>query len=269
MDIILADSRGKHPLIQYLYEQHPSPQHLQIEARSGASLEILVRKAIAILRSVPDPSRYHIYFLGGICDITCMHKDHMGWDRETGKALFYEEVTFTEPVEQAVPRYQNLIENISAEIIKLGAKPCFMTVPPSSIETWNTARFNQGITTHLLHYNHYKDMQPNLVRAIQGINYAIISLNIKNNMITPKIADNIMTSPGKNKPPRVHYSRMSDGVHPDKTIKLSWAAKIIHSIKENRKSDVPIPAKIDPPSASDPDSESDTEQIPRKRKWLS
>ena len=45
-------------------------------------------------------------------------------------------------------------------------KPCFMTIPPCSIETWNLHRLTTGRTTHLIHHWHYEDMQPNLISCM-------------------------------------------------------------------------------------------------------
>ena len=86
------------------------------------------------------------------------------------------------------------------------AEPCFMSIPPCSLEAWNLHRLNTGRTTHLIHHRHYPD---NLIFVINEINKFIVSTNSRNGMATPFLANTIIQSCGPSKNYRVHYDRLS------------------------------------------------------------
>ena len=108
-------------------------------------------------------------------------------------------------------------------------------------------------------------MQANRIESIIQINRIIQATNQRNNVLTPKLADDIIQKPGKDKDYRPHYSRLTDSGHSKFNIKKKWSNKIIKSIEHNRKNTAMNPSrKTLPPSSSSEDT--DTEP-PRKRKW--
>ena len=68
MDVILASSRGK-GLEELMKPLHPSPHKLTVIYSSGARMQKLINQATNILAHTPNPHDYHIYIIGGYCDI--------------------------------------------------------------------------------------------------------------------------------------------------------------------------------------------------------
>ena len=213
---------------------HPKPSQLKIHARGGAKLEHLIHDPIRLIKSSHNPSQTHVYFMAGLCDITYRDIDPNHHDLIKYRTHMYEEVIFIEDHTETIARITNLIDNMSEEIKLMGAKPCFMTIPPCSLVNWNLHRLNNSRTTHLIHHQQYKDMQQNLIKAIKDINHFIFATNTSNNMATPKLADDIIRSAGTNKNPRVRYNRLADGTHATPETNQKWASKIINTIAENR-----------------------------------
>ena len=152
------------------------------------------------------------------------------WEYKFGH---YEEVIFNESPHEAITRVQDLYRSVSEKVSKNRVKPCFATIPPMSLETWNSTRLKQHKTSFLIHHKHYDSMQENLIKSVIEINKFIINLNISNEMTTPYLASTILCNvPGKKM--RVHYSRFSDGVHPKKELNTKWAKKIRNAIRDNR-----------------------------------
>ena len=243
MDIILASSRGK-GIQSRLRKLHPHPDRLYISARGGAKLETLILDAIRLVKRHPTPSQCHVYFMAGLCDITFRDTYIEFVDYRRRRAHMYEEVSFTEDNTQAVLRVTHIINNMEQELKWLGAKPCFMTIPPCSIQTWNFHRLTTGRTTHLIHHKHYEDMQPNLISVINEINQFIVATNSNNGMSTPFIANTIIQSCGPFKNHRVHYDRLVDGTHATNTTNEKWVKQIIKAIITNRGEKTPDPAQI-------------------------
>ena len=233
MDIILASSRGK-GIQSKLRKLHPHPDRLYISARGGAKVETLILDAIRLVKRHPIPSQCHVYFMAGLCDITFRDTYIEFIDYRRSRAHKYEEVSFTEDNTQAVLRVTNIIINMEQELKRLGAKPCFMTIPSCSIQTWNFHRLTTGRTTHFIHHRHYEDMQPNLISVINEINQFIVATNSNNGMSTPFIANTIIQSCGPFKNHRVHYDRLVDGTHATNTTNEKWVKQIIKAIITNR-----------------------------------
>ena len=126
----------------------------------------------------------------------------------------------------------------------------------------------QHKTAMLKFYPQYPEMQHNLIDTIIGINTNIISINQSRHAFTPKLADTIITKPGKNKKHRIHYSRLVDGVHPTESVKGDWARILMQAITKNRSGAITRPlrtaALAQPPS---PDSDSDSDHDNTKRNW--
>ena len=262
MDIILASSRGKDMDVA-LGKIHKKPEKFRIMAKSGAELSDLVERVPSILRKCKDPSNYHIYFLAGLCDIT--YRDHDSCYRVNEP---YDEVLFMETPSEATNRVCKIIDSVAEKVLRAGAKPCFATIPPCSLNTWNNIRLNQYKTAFLLHHTHYEDMQSNLITSIIDINKYIVQTNTNNNMITPYLASTIVTNMGQNKPHRIHYSRLADGVHPTDALRDRWAEKLNKAIEDNRSRSAravrPAINTRRPSTSSGSDSETDTHT---KRSW--
>ena len=167
----------------------------------------------------------------------------------------YQEVLFTDTKEQAVHRLSATLQSVESQIKNAGATPIFCTICPGSLHDWNHKRYQDRVTSHLLHTEEYPAMQQELNQAIVEINNKIRSINSANGIFTPRIADTIVKNPGKNKAPRFHFSRLKDGVHPPMALKKKWAGLILEAIEQNRRN--PLPPRMELPST---ESDTDDEQ---------
>ena len=132
MDIILASSMGRGYIQARFKRLHPHPEKLYIDASGDEKLEVHILKAIRLVKRPPTPSECHIHFKAGLYDIT--HRDiYAGFvDYMTLRVHSYEQVSFTEDNTGEILRVTNLIDNMDKELKSLGAKPCFMTIPPAA-----------------------------------------------------------------------------------------------------------------------------------------
>ena len=253
MNIIVTDSRGrdiaKHTHNSKLFSIHSHP---------GANINKLTRNALKLIENRTDKHDTHIYIIGGICDLTYMDRD---WDQN------YEETTFMDTPEHATQSLINKITLAHTQIREAGAIPCFATVAPASIHTWNYTRLHQNKTSYLLHYKHYEDMQTLLNTTITNINKQIIELNNKHFMHTPKLADTIIRSRGHTRQYRTHYSRLSDGIHLTTKLALSWKTILTKTIHRNRSHALPFIPNHTSGTSSDEHSEEEG-CIERGRPWL-
>ena len=76
-------------------------------------------------------------------------------------------------------------------------------------------------------------MQYSLISAIHQINNNIVQINSSNGVTTPHLATTVMDN-RPNQRPRVHYTRLRDGVHATKDLKKKWAKKMHKSMSTNR-----------------------------------
>ena len=143
MDVILASSRGK-GLEELIKPLHPSPHKLTVISSSGATMHTLLNKAINILAHAPNPHDYHIYIIGGYCDINERISYQLHHLRNIhNRRAQYEEFIFRENPIAAASRVTDLIEKASDQIHSLHALPIICTIPPSSLDTWNHIRLRQ------------------------------------------------------------------------------------------------------------------------------
>ena len=246
MDLIFGSSRG-HNLSELLHASHPSPESVAIYAASSAKLKELLQEAIDQLDRADDPTNCHIYFVAGLCDIT--RRDEDAWDPACGA---YQEITMPEGSDECARRMCELIDFISIRILYRGAKPCFSTIPPSSLEKYNLMRLKKRKTSYLLHSLEYADMQDNLMRAILHVNNHISKVNGENGMATPDLAGSVVeTRAGK--APRAHFKRLYDGVHPTDKTRRKWAKRLQKAISINRRYKNPV--NFDEPVSSVSDLE--------------
>ena len=134
-----------------------------------------------------DPTNCHVYYVAGLNDLTRMDSDYHRSSR-----FHYEEVTFVESPDKAVQRLCDLVDHICQHTLFLGAKPCFATIPPASLTLWNYHRLWNNATTHLLHSDHYDDMQELLIQSIEKVNLYLNQVNESNQMVTPDLAGTIL-----------------------------------------------------------------------------
>ena len=214
-----------------LIKNHPSSHRLHIYAKSAGKTEDLAALVPDFIKEVgvQNTQGLHVYFLSGLCDITCMEVD-----REYSAYESYEEVVFMEPWQETVDRVTKSINSAAESMFQINVTPIFCTIPPMSFHTWNHHRLQKGNTSFLLHHNHYEDMQYSLITAIQRINNNIVQINSSNGVTTPHLATTVMTNMGPNRRPRVFYNRFRDGVHAAKDLKKKWAKKLCKAMYENR-----------------------------------
>ena len=224
----MSSSRGN-DLLGPLSKLHRRPELLYVYSRSGAKMDALQHAAYDYLEWTDDPTNVHMYFVAGLCDLTLRD-----CDRRWG-ARGYQEVLFLGSAEDTISRMKTLIDSISAHILYFGAKPCFSTIPPMSLWTWNSNRLEQKKTSFLLHSDHYADMQYSLNHTIRKVNQHITETNEANKMVTPNLASTLFSFHNHKSPvPRVHYNRLSDGVHPTDALTDKWALLINHAMLKNR-----------------------------------
>ena len=228
--------------VSYFRSRFKGKPAVQLHVHKGSTLAFLTHTALRHIHKLKREPQHrdtdiHVYFMAGICDIT--YKDELphrrDWDAYT-KKHHYEETIFMESPHEASTRIKTQLLNAAHQISSAGATPCFCTIPPCSISTWNHERLKQRKTTHLIHFRHYDDMQVNLQKAILDINRYIITLNIAHNMITPKIAVNIVKKPGAKRSHRYFYERLADGVHPEPDTLQEWAQTLTETMELNRTS---------------------------------
>ena len=226
MDIIVATSRGR-PLQDYF----TSRPNTIMEYRPGASTEMLTHVAEDKMKKLPTPRighKHHVYFLSGLCDLTRRDRD-----KDTG----YDEFTFMHNVEEADSLIERIHESSSAIITQYDAIPIYCTIAPMDISKWNHHRLSIGKTSYLLHYNHYQDMQENLINSTVFINHSICNRNAYNNMDTPRISHEIIYKPNARRPTyRMRYSNLSeDGCHPTEDVNCQWRINIDLCATTNRR----------------------------------
>ena len=226
MDIILASSRGR-GIEEEIWARPPYPENVKILSMGGGSLQDLQFTAYDLLYDHPDPTNCHVYLFAGLCDVTKKESE-----KNYTNNKHYEEVIYNENPKDTVEKITTLIDKISAHILYFAAKPIFCPIITMNIQHWNYTRLDQHKTSFLLHHKHYADMQQLLNRSIDEINRYIHTVNTNNDMVTPFLADTIMTK--SNTQQRIHYTRLSDGVHASEDLREKWAKCICRAIKFNR-----------------------------------
>ena len=115
---------------------------------SVASLDTLTSEALRIINTHPTPHKTHTYFIAGIPGITSRIR-----------GVGYEEVIFIDNVKTAHHNFMTQVKHTKETIASTNSIPCFATVAPMSLYTWNTTRMDQHKTQYLIHHNYYEDMQ--------------------------------------------------------------------------------------------------------------
>ena len=223
----MASSRGKglKPLIQ---ELHPNPDKLVVTWTPGGSLERIQDYGYKHVMDSDDPTNCHVYYFAGLCDITYFDRDPEYNEHER-----YEEVLIKDSTTDIVNRVTETIDNISRHTLFLAAKPVFCPILTCSIKDWNITRCDQNRTSFLLHHNSYEDMQFTLNQSIRQLNSYIVETNLRNDAITPFLENTIMTRSSL-APPRIHYDRFTDGVHPREKLRKKWDTRLFNAMKANQ-----------------------------------
>lgn len=220
----MATSRGKGLGDHLSSSNHNFTIPKRVITIPGASIERLTEEATHIINTHPTPQKIHTYFVAGIPDITTMIRD-----------ACYEEVIFNDSPQTAHTSHKTILEYAQTSILATKSTPCFATVAPISLKTWNETRLNQLKTHYLIHHEHYNDMQALLIKSIININCTIIELNNRVHMHTPKFCDRILHKQNAHKRNhKVRYGRLVDGVHGNTETKIYWAGEILNSIMINR-----------------------------------
>ena len=136
--------------------------------------------------------------------------------------------------EECIRRMKASIQSVTEAVLTPNTTPVFCTIPPCSLSTWNSRRLRFGHTSGLLHSAYYEDMQANMIKCLKDINAHIVSVNRSLGVATPFLASTVMDNLGPDRPPRVHYSRLRDGVHADRFLKRKWAKKLLTAMNTNR-----------------------------------
>ena len=261
MNIVVATSRGKglHPL--------ESLRNTIVYYRGGAEIVTLADKAVDILADIHTTSMAgpnFVYFVAGLPDVTTRTKRSF---RLADRVHKYEEVTFREKPHIACTRVMREYRKAEKTIIDNGAIPVFCTITPSSLYTWNHTRLSQGKTSHLEAYKEYDVMQKALIETISRINREICSINIRNNVATPKLDRAVIVRrPRGNANTHIRYDKLPDGVHLNKKLVKSWLGTLERVLKRNQdKYEEPTSAQAQSCQVFSEDSDSETDT---KRDWM-
>ena len=225
MDLIMCTSRGR-GLEEAMLTLPENPLlNTHFIVRPGAQIRRLADEAHDIILKSPISSHCIIvYFIAGLCDITQKISDH-----------HYQEIIFNDSFPEAPTRIMPLFTAASNTILNTGATPCFTTITPMHLQTWNTHRLNTHRTNYLLHHQHYDSMQSNLIKATAEINQHITEINITNNIQTPRLAQHTLYKPGAHSTThRFRYHLLPDGVHLNNNLKQKWAQTLAETISINR-----------------------------------
>ena len=214
MRIIVATCRGKE-----LTPLH-KPPHTRLRYIPAASIKDLTAVALELPERHGGTSEPRfVYFVAGLPDLTTK----VSWRNFMGRYQ-YQEVIFKGPVEDAVEAMKTTIREAAHSIQAAGAVPVFSTIAPSQLERWNQVRLEQHKTTHLLHFQHYREMQLELLQTTIYVNRFIHELNNQNGVVTPALAKKIIYS--RRSKYRFRHKLLVDGVHLAPVAVKDWLVRI-------------------------------------------
>ena len=225
MDVFVATSRGRG-----LEEYFSIKSRTAISVLPGGLLEDLTEKAERLL--VSNPHKYEdvqdlhpnfVYVLGGLPDLTEKVKDRN-----------YLEIIYNESTTTTTPKMITKLLAADQKIKSLNAIPCFSTISPMSLDTWNHHRLYTNKTSYLVHHHHYSDMNHLLNESIMDINNFIMDLNNINNVETPNFAASIIKKRGRGRDYRIKYNKLVDGCHPTKDVIKKWTVDLDIITSNNR-----------------------------------
>ena len=208
MDLVICRGRGK-GLEDALYSLPENPiinPHFIVRPVPKTLILNLTREAKNIIAHSSTPnSLIHVYFIAGLIAITEKNQRSHLWRSH------FQWIIRISPISCHV---MSLIHQSSKSISKTGATPCYATITPMHMNTWNEHRLNIQCTSYLLHHNHYDSMQTNLIKTVTEINSLITELNISNYIQTPRLAQHTLYKPGQRRPTyKFRHHLLADGIH--------------------------------------------------------
>ena len=223
MNSLIGDSRTKG--LKVGRAQHLINDLWCIPGAPLSRLEDEIRNSVILHHGNDYPvGKHHIYISAGICNVTQRLRD---------RNINYEEVIFDSSTSQ------QLIDNTTEQILRLkkiaryeNAEAIFCTLYPMSLKYWNNNRLNQNKTSFLRHSDKYKDMQFHLNKAVEEINEKIFQINKSSNFSTPQFHKQLTHN--RNKFISYKFNSLTDGCHPDNTLKHKLANSLTIAIHKNR-----------------------------------
>jgi len=221
MNIIVASSRGRH-----LDELMPD---VTVRFKGGATLDKMMEKAKTITAPTHNlGKRYHIYFVGGIPNITKLIRNY---SEHHSECVYDEEPTVT------ATNFLIKIQEIQRVFLERGALPIFTTIPKVHLAKYNTYLLLNKKTSTLRFSEQYSNMQTKLNEAIDTINKHIFETNQKIKVTTPLLHMTIRDHRGeKGHRYIIHrWDLLYDGVHASEALREKWAGVLQKAMKENGK----------------------------------
>ena len=211
MNIIVASSRGAK------LNEHGISKDITVSVTSGGTLNQLKDQALKI--TAPSSRlgrRDHIYFVGGVPDITKLVKNY----RERYRECIYDE----EPSVTA-ERHLAAMKDCQRCFLERGALPIFSTIPKVHLTKYNVYNLLNSKTSSLKLTDKYSDMQTKLDTAIDIINQNIYELNKKIQITTPFLHHSIRERRGVqgNRYIAYRWEKLYDGLHASVALLPKWA----------------------------------------------
>ena len=128
--------------------------------------------------------------------------------------IHYKEFICNDSYIDSYHNMQNILDSTQTRTTNLCANPCFATITPMHIDTWNHHCLHMNHTSYLLHYKHYDSIQGNHTEATVLANQYLTWLNSQLNMNTPRFDQYIRYKPGTTRQTyRFRHHLLPDGVH--------------------------------------------------------
>ena len=225
MDFVVASSRGG-GLKPHL------PRGTTVDVNPGAELHKLKDRAVKLISPPNRPYKPHVYFIGGVPDISELVKSE-------SRSFRYREVIYVEKCEDTIERVKKNIMICQSSVVRNGAVPIFCTIPKYNLALYNNSLLQNQKTTCLLHSEHYQDMQERMDSTIDSVNDFIIRTNARNNVHTPCLHTSIKRRRGRAGHGYYVYlwHLLKDGLHAGDYLLTEWAKALKAAIRKNRSDD--------------------------------
>ena len=233
-DLVVTTSRGKGLNKIINDDTMEIPEYIP-----GGTYQQLTDLAIKRIQASPQINDFHVYLVGGLPNLTTRisnKKQLNGKPKWMRLKYCYDEVIHEGSAEEAAGRVIEEINKANFRIRAQGATPCFSTICPMSLRTWNHKRWRQRCTRYLKYSHLYQKMQEKHLLATEIVNRHIYATNKENQMVTPKIGEIVFKKRFRNseRPPYMAYGKFEDGVHGDEIFKLEAAAELHWTSIRNR-----------------------------------
>ena len=220
-NVVIATSRGRE-LKKHL------PESVLVRYDGGASLEQLMEKAMTITTPTYHRNkRYHIYFVGGIPNITRLIKN---------RSENYRECVYDQDPSVTASKFLEKITEMQNVFLQRGALPIFATVPRVNLAKYNMYFILNGMTKQLKFSDQYATMQSKFDEALHTINNHIFETNQKVKVTTPLLHMTIRERRGsKKRYVAWKWELLYDGVHATEPLRKTWAGVLKEAMDENGK----------------------------------